>query len=275
VKKKNYLGKVLGRVLLIIYSLFLIVPLYMVIITAIKSKAEVYNNPIGLPHVILLSNFKNAIINAKIVQYGMNSIIVTSSSVFLIIVINILCAYGIYKLFNKKLGVFLYSFIMMGLMVPGVGYVSMILLYRKFHLYNNLTGLIVNAVAASVPFAMFILVGFLRSIPKELEEAATIDGCNSLQSLVFVLLPAIKPAVTTVAIFNLIGTWNNLFVPLLLVNKPKLFTIPIGMLAFKGNYSTDYSLMFAGAIVVSLPLLIIYFMFQKNFIESLAGGLKE
>jgi len=163
---------------------------------------------------------------------------------------------------------------MLGLMVPSVGYVSLILLYRSFHLYNNLLGLIINAIAGSIPFSMFILVGFLRSIPKEFEEAAVIDGCNDLQSLLFVLVPIIKPAVATIAIFNLIASWNNLFTPLLLINKQKLFTIPIGMLAFRGNYSTDYSLMFAGAILVSLPMLIMYFMFQKNFVESLAGGVK-
>lgn len=274
-KKKFHISKIFEGLLLGIYSMFLFVPLTIVVLTAFKSNADVYANPLGLPKVWIFSNFKEAFVKGSILQCSLNSIIVTACSVFLIIVINTLCAYGIHKIFYKKIGAFIYSLILMGMMVPAVGYVSLILLYRHFHLYNNLQGLIVNAVATSVPFSMFILVGFFRSIPKEFEEAAVIDGCSDLQALWYVLVPVIKPAVATIAIFNLLSTWNNLFTPLLLINKPKLFTIPIGLRSFRGNYSTDYGLMFAGALIVSVPMLILYFKFQKSFVESLAGGIKS
>jgi raffinose/stachyose/melibiose transport system permease protein len=273
-RKKRYLVSVSGWAILFLYSLFLLIPLYMVIITSFKSRAEFYNNPIGLPVVFQFSNYVNAFVEAKILQSGLNSLIVTGASVASLLVINVFCSYGIHKLYHTRTGSVLYSIIMLGMMIPAVGYVTLILLYRSFRLYNNLYGLIVNIVAGSVPFSVFILVGFLRTIPRDMEEASLIDGCSNMQTLRFVLLPLIKPAVTTVAIFNIITSWNNLFAPLLLVNKQKLFTIPLAMLAFKGNYSTDYGLMFAGVITVSVPLLIVYFIFQKNFIESLAGGLK-
>jgi len=274
-KKFFHVSKIFEGLLLGIYSMFLFVPLTFVVLTAFKSNADVYANPLGLPKVWMFANFKEAFVKGSILQSSVNSIIVTTCSVLLIIVVNTLCAYGIHKIFDKLIGGLIYSFILTGMMVPAVGYVSMILLYRNFHLYNNLQGLIVNAVATSVPFSMFILVGFFRSVPKEFEEAAIIDGCSDMQALWYILIPIIKPAIATIVIFNLLSTWNNLFTPLLLINKPKLFTIPIGLLTFRGNYSTDYGLMFAGALIVSVPMLILYFRFQKNFVESLAGGIKS
>lgn len=272
--KKNYFSFVMGKLLILIYAVFLLVPMYMVVITSLKSKAEFYTNPIGLPQNFQFSNFYEAFVSAKILKYGANSLFVTGVSVFLIVVFNVLCAYGIYKIFNKRIGTIIYGVIMLGLMIPGVGYITTILLYRSFHLYNTLYALIVSAVAGSVPFSMFILVGFLRTLPKELDESAKIDGCNDLQALFYVMVPNIKPAVITIAIFNMLTTWNNLFTPLILITKEKYFTLPLGLLAFRGNYSTQYNLMFAGALIVSIPLLLVYFKFQKYFVDSLSGGVK-
>lgn len=272
--KKRTLSDLPGKLLVFLYAIFLLSPMYVIIVTALKTPEEVNINPLGLPKRIAFENFYNAIVKGEILKYGWNSLIVTCISVVLIILLNTLCAYGIYKIFNKKLGAFIYSVIILGMMVPTVGYVPIILLYRQVHLYNNLAGLIVAAVAASVPFAIFILVGFLRSVPKELEEAATIDGCTDLQILRYVLVPVIMPALVTIGIFNLITSWNNLFQPLLLIRDKALYTIPIGLLNFRGTHSTEYSLLFAAVFIVSAPILIIYFKFQKKFVESLSGSVK-
>lgn len=273
-EKKNYLAIVFGKLLIFAYTVFLLLPLYIIAVSAFKTREEIYINPIGFPVKPVFTNFIDAVIQGKILQYGMNSVIVSGVSIVLITIVDVLCAYGIYKIYSKKIGIMFYSIIMFGMMVPSVGYVSTILLYRSMHLYNTLWALIVSNVAGSLPFAMFLLVGFLRGAPKELEEASIIDGCSGIKSLIHILIPVIMPAIITVVIFNLISTWNNLFGALLLNRKERYFTIPVGLLNFRGQRSTDYQLLFAAVFIVSLPLLVIYFIFQKNFVESLSGGVK-
>lgn len=273
-KKKDYLFSVVAKSALFLYILFLMMPLVLALLTSVKPTEEFFTNPLGLPSRIALDNFYNAFIQAKVLKYGLNSVIVTVVSIIFVILINVLCSYGIHKIFRRKIGIVVYSIIILGLMVPVVGYVTTILLYRDFRLYDSLLGLIVGTIAGSVPFSTFILVGYLRSIPKELEEAAAIDGCTDLQSLRYIIVPTIKPAITTIAIFYMLNSWNNLFGPLLLIRNENLFTIPIGLLHFKGTNSIDYPLMFAAVIITSLPILFFFLIFQNNFIESLSGSVK-
>lgn len=273
-ERKNILAKIPGKILVYLYALFLLVPMYFIVITALKSGNEINVNPLGLPSKPLLSNFYEAFIKGNIARSGFNSIVITTFSVIFVLIINASLAYGLYKIYDKKIGAAIYSMIVAGMMVAPVGYVTTILLYRKFHLYNNLAGVIVANIAGSVPFAMFILVGYLRSLPRDLEDAATIDGCSDLQSLIFVIVPVIKPALATIGIINMVSSWNNLLIPLLLLKKEKLYTIPIGLITFKGTYTVDYNLLFAAVFITAIPLLILYLAFQKNFVESLSGSIK-
>jgi raffinose/stachyose/melibiose transport system permease protein len=158
--------------------------------------------------------------------------------------------------------------------IPSVGMVTMISLYQKLHLYNSLIGLILGGSVSGLAFNLFILLGFFRTVPRELEEAAVIDGCNSMQSLFYVLIPVVKPALVTLAIFAFVSNWNSLMGPLLLLRNSELYTIPIGLLSFRGSYSIEYNLMFASILMTSLPLVILYIKFQKYFIEALSGGIK-
>lgn len=272
--KRNTWLRMPGLAVTYLYALLILGPLYIVLVTAFKSDEDVNVHPLSLPSSLHFGNFSTAFKQGHLLHYGWNSIVVSATTVIAILVINILCSYGLHKMFNKKLGIFIYGFIMLGMMIPGVGYVSTILLYRDLHLYNTLLGLIASNVAGALPFSTFILVGFLRTMPKEIEEAAIIDGCRDIQVLRYVLVPTILPAIVSVAIFFMIGSWNNLFGPLLLIRNEKLFTIPVGLLNFRGEYSTSYNLMFAAVIMVSIPLLAMYFRFQKSFVESLAGSVK-
>jgi raffinose/stachyose/melibiose transport system permease protein len=156
----------------------------------------------------------------------------------------------------------------------GGGLRFIILLYRETMLYNTLTGLIVSSVAASLPFAVLTLVGFLKTIPKEMTEAARIDGCSDFKILTKVIAPILSPAITSIGMLNMITVWNAVFMPLLLLSDKSKYTIPLGLLNFKGNYATEYNYMFAGVIIVAIPMIIIYFCAQKKFVQSLAGSVK-
>lgn len=273
-KSENPVLTVLGRLIVYAYALFLLVPMFFIVMTALKSGAEVNSNPLGLPSKVMFSNFTDAFTQGKMAQYGLNSILVSVTSVTLALLNTILVTYGVYKLFYKKIGVIVYGIVIASMFLPGVGYVSMIALYQKLHLYNNLWGVILGAGVGGLAFNLFILLGFLRTVPKELEEASIIDGCNSMQSLFYVLLPVIKPALVTLGIFAFVSNWNSLLGPLLLLRNEKYFTIPIGLLNFKGTYSVQYNLMFAAIFIAGAPLIVLYLKFQKHFVEALAGSVK-
>lgn len=273
-EKKNILAGVPGKILIYSYAAFLLAPMYFIVVTALKKGDEISKNPLGLPSEPAFGNFYEAFVKGEIAHNAFNSIVISSFTVILVVIINTLLAYGLYKTYSKKIGAFIYSAIIAGMMVAPVGYVTTILLYRQFHLYNKLLGVIVANVAGSVPFAMFILVGYLRSLPKDLEDAATIDGCTDFQNLFFVITPVIKPALATIGIFNMVSSWNNLLTPILLLKNEKLYTIPIGLVTFKGTYTVDYNLLFAAVFITAVPILILYLAFQKNFVESLSGSVK-
>lgn len=272
--KKITLNKILGNILIGFYSFFLLLPIYFVIITSLKSRADINLKPIALPLQPVFRNFIDAIVEGKIARSSINSITITGCTIIISMVVNILLSYGIYKMFAKKVGVTIYSFIMFGMMIAPVGFVNLIILYQQMHLYNNLAGVILNLAANSIPFSVFLLVGHFRSIPKDLQDAATIDGCNDMQTLRNIFIPLSKPTITTILILNLVQSWNNLLSPLLLLRSEKLEPIPLSLLSFRGNYNIKYNFMFAALIITAIPLLLLFSKFQKYFVESLSGSLK-
>ena len=118
------------------------------------------------------------------------------------------------------------------------------------------------------------MVGHFRSLPPDLTDAAIIDGCTDLKALVYIFVPLSKPIITTIVILNLVTSWNNFLLPLLLLTDQKLNTIPLSLMAFKGIFSVQYNLLFAALIITAVPMLVLYLLFQKNFVEGLAGAVK-
>ena len=264
----------LGQAAVLLYSVLVFLPLYVLVTTALKSEKEIYTNPVGLPAVPQWENFLVAVEKGKILQYALNSVVVTVIAVILIVVLQTLCSYGLYRLRGTRLGRLLYSLCIAGLMIPMVGYSSLILLYRNVGLYNTRTALVIASVASSLPFATMILVGHMKQVPGELLDAARVDGCSNFQILTKVMVPVIQPAITSIGVLNLINVWNNMLTPLLLLSDSYKYTIPVGLLSFKGNYSTQYNYLFAGIIITAIPVLVLYFSSQKKFVESMTGSIK-
>ncbi len=263
-----------GSISVYIYALFLIAPLYFVVVTSLKGVGEISVNPLGLPAVPVFNNFVEAFIRGNIAQYSLNSIIVTGSAVFLSLLNTVIVSFCLYKLTNRLIGTVLYAVIISSMLIPGVGLVTLIQLYQKLDIYNTLLGPILMGATASLPFNVFILLGFLKTLPKEINEAATIDGCNDRQHLLHILLSLVKPALASLGIFAFVSNWNSLLGPLILLKNKELYTIPIGLLEFRGSYSVEYNYMFAAILMTSVPIIIIYLKFQKFFVEALAGSVK-
>lgn len=268
-------GGVIGRAVVWLYALVLLIPLYFVIVTAFKTGAEITMNPLGLPEKLQWVNFINAFQEGNIFRAALNSIVTSVIGVGMLLINAIFLSFCCHRLRNYKIGTILYMVILAGLFIPKVGFVSQVILYRRLHIYDTPWAIILGAAVGNIPFSVFIIAGFLRTIPHELEEAAELDGCNDLQLLFRIMAPIIKPALVTVGIFSFCGTWNSVTGPLLYIRSEEFYTIPMTLLLnFTSTFTTKYELLFAGVLATTLPVVIIYIFCQKQIVEALGGSVK-
>lgn len=268
------LSNILGKLLVYIYAVVVLVPLYFVIITAFKTGTEITLHPLALPEHFMWSNVCDAFAQGSLLQAMGNSVLTSVTGVLMLMFNAVVLSFCVHRLRNHKLGTLLYVIILMGLFIPKVGFVSQIMLYRRLHIYDTPWSIILGAAVGNIPFSVFIIAGFLRTVPHELEEAAELDGCNDFQLLFRIMVPIIKPALVTIGIFSFTGTWNSVTGPLLFIRSKELFTIPMALLTFNSTYSTQYELLFAGILVTGLPLVIAYLFCQKYFAQALTGSVK-
>ncbi|MGN0980637.1 MAG: carbohydrate ABC transporter permease [Candidatus Avoscillospira sp.] len=268
------LPNILGKLLVYLYAVVVLVPLYFVIITAFKTGTEITLHPLALPEHFMWSNVRDAFAQGSLLQAMGNSVLTSVTGVLMLMFNAVVLSFCVHRLRNHKLGTLLYVIILMGLFIPKVGFVSQIMLYRRLHIYDTPWAIILGAAVGNIPFSVFIIAGFLRTVPRELEEAAELDGCNDFQLLFRIMVPIIKPALVTIGIFSFTGTWNSVTGPLLFIRSKELFTIPMALLTFNSTYSTQYELLFAGILVTGLPLVIAYLFCQKYFAQALTGSVK-
>ncbi|WP_407649440.1 carbohydrate ABC transporter permease [Brevibacillus composti] len=255
--------------------LFVLVALYPIVLmigSSFKSNVEIFTNPLSFPKSFQLDTYRKLWEAVPFADFLMNSIIVSVTSVLLIAVTSAMAAFYLARFSYRWTGV-LYFFFILGLMIPvKLGIVPLFLLMKKLGLLNSLWSLILIYTASGIPISVFILTGFFRTLPVELEEAARIDGCNHFQVFWKVLLPLIRPALGTVVIINFISAWNDFFFPLIFIQEEALKTIPVGMMVLFGEYETDWSLLFAGLTLSALPMIAVFLLASRQFMEGLTAG---
>lgn len=265
------------RFILYLYSIIVLFPMIWTVYTSFKSSSEFYDNPWALPKQINFNNYASAFKKANMGTYFVNSIIITVLSLALIIVISLLAAYAIAR-FDSKVTRLFNNLFMGGLFVPStLILIPLFLLLNQMHLLDKYIGLTTVYVAFSLSFSIYVMVGFLKSIPKDYEEAAYLDGCSYFGALSRVMVPMAKPAVVTVAIFNFISLWNEYIFALVIISSDSKKTLPVGLanLSQVQKYSTDWGTLFAGLVIVMIPTILFYALLQKKLIAGLnVGGLK-
>lgn len=265
---------VIGNLIVYIYALVLTLPLFFAIITAFKTEQERVMNPIGLPESYKLDNFISAWVEGELLSAAINSIIITVGTVVLQLVFVIIVSYALNRIRDTKIGVALYMLVLCGMFIPNVGTVTRLVMRREMGLYNNLWGEIFVG-SLGITMGVFLVSGFLRTIPRDLEEAAMLDGASDTQICFKVIVPVIKPSLATIAILAFTSAWNNALGPMLTLRSKELFTIPMALLQnFATEYSVTYTTLFAGVIMTALPVIIFYCMNQKHFVSALAGSVK-
>lgn len=265
------------RIVLIAYSIIVVFPLIWTIYTSFKTNSEFYDNPWSLPKHLNLINYVNAFQRAKMGDYFMNSIIITIVSIFFIVVLSVATAYIIVR-FKSPYTKFLNAAYTGGLFVPSIlTLIPLFLMLNNIHLLNTYTGLILVYIAYSLSFSIYTLIGFFKSIPKDYEEAALIDGCSYFGILFRIIFPLAKPAVITITIFNFLSLWNEYMFASIIMSSESKMTLPIGLenIMEVQRYATDWGALFAGLVIVMVPTMLVYALLQKKITGGLTvGGLK-
>jgi raffinose/stachyose/melibiose transport system permease protein len=269
-------NKIWKRIKLIILSLIAITqlfPLYWLITFSLKSNTEIFgDNIIGLPKEWRFINYKTALTDGGIFRYFLNSIFYSAVTVMVVAIITAMVAYAIARM-NWKLKGLVFSIFTIGIMIPAqAALLPLFQIMDKFGLKGGYLGLLIPYIAFGIPMSVMILVGFYKGIPKEMEEAAYMDGCGIFRCFVTIMLPMVKPAIATASIFTFLGTWNELMFANTLVDRSEYRTLPVGIMSFAGQYSTDWGLIGAGMVIATLPTILIYFLLSNQVQESLIAG---
>ncbi|MGK5509358.1 carbohydrate ABC transporter permease [Brevibacillus formosus] len=265
-------GRAVSYVLAYLFALIALYPIVLMISSSLKTNMEIFTSPLSLPKTFSLDTYKKLWEVVPFADFLWNSVFVSVLSVLLITVFSAMAAFYLSR-FSFKWTAGLYFFFIIGLMIPiKLGIVPLFLLMKNLGLLNSLWSLILIYTASGIPISVFILTGFFRTLPIELEEAARIDGCSHFQVFWRVLLPLIRPALATVVIINFIHAWNDFFFPLIFIQEEALKTIPVGMMVLFGEYETDWSLLFAGLTLSALPMIVVFLMASRQFMEGLTAG---
>lgn len=267
--------KALSRIVLIVITAFTAFPFLWLFVLSFKTDTEILNSPFSLPECISFSNYERALHTLTLIKMFRNTLFVAVFALAISLVCTFMLSYAITRLQfkSKRLQNGLYLLFVAGLTIPP--YIVIFPTYRmivSMGLLGNRASLILPLAATTMALGVLLMVGFLRDFPKEIEEAAIIDGCNIYQMCTRVVLPVIKPVLATVIIFNVLYFWNEYPISSVLVNDPKMMTISLGASMFRGRYSMDYSGMIAATVIIIIPQLLFYLLFQKHIVEGMTAG---
>lgn len=252
---------------LVFFTFYLLVFLF---ITSFKDIFQFVYHFWGVTFPLHFSNYVDAW--GQVYPYLLNSAVVSISSLAGVLILASLSAYAFARFSFPGKEILFFAIISL-LMIPWIlTLIPRFLLVRDLGLLNTRWALILNYVAGGQIFAIFILRSFFASLPEEFFEAARIDGASEIQCFVKILLPLSKPILITIAIMNLINTWNNYIWPLVTLSDDKLWTIPLGLFAFQGRYATLWGPLFAGYLIASIPLIVLFFFTMRYFIAGLSSG---
>lgn len=271
-RKKVKAPQVAWFLILLFFFLLTVYPVIWMFCGSLKGANEFYTNVWGLPSDPQWKNFVNAWKTGAMGEKFLNSMVVTVGSLLLLIPINSCAAYAVGRLrFKGRRAV--YSFLLVGIMIPsGVLGIPTFTVALRLGLNNTHLGLILIYVAQSIAMGVFIMRSFFISLPRELEEAAMIDGCTPFGSFLRVILPLASPGIMTQIIFNGLSIWNEYFMANIMLTRSSKLTLPLAIANFVGQHTTNYPMLFAALSIVTLPVIITYVLAQKGFIEGVSAG---
>ncbi len=265
-------GKALIHALLWFNTALMLVPIILMVLAAFKTTGEIYASPFALPKAWSLTNLHTIWRETAFPRYLANSLLVTVSSVSLILTVSYMAAYVLAR-YSFRGNALVYLFFLSGLMVPlKLAIIPLFIQLTSIGLIDSHAGLVLVYTAMGLPSAIFIMTGFLRTLPGELEDQARIDGASEGRIMVSIMLPLAKPALVIAGIHNAVPIWNDFFFPLVFIQNDRLKTLPQGLTIFMGEFNTDWGVLFAGLTLAALPITLLYMLLSRQFIAGLTSG---
>jgi raffinose/stachyose/melibiose transport system permease protein len=268
-------AEIAAGVLLWGYAIVALAPLAVMVLGSLRTERDLADQPLGLPLRPAFENYADAWSQGGFSTYFANSVLVTAGSVLLGTGVSMLAAYALarYRFAGRGL---LSAYFLAGLMLPiRLGIVPVFYLLNSLGLIDSRIGLICVYAASGVPFAVFVLTAFFRQLPEELEEAARIDGASELRIFGQIMVPLARPALATVALFQVIHLWNDFFFPLVLIGNTDKYTLPVGLTRFVAEYETAHAQLYAGLVITTIPLVVLFLLATKQIVAGLTAGMSR
>jgi len=269
---KKIVSDIPKYIFLILVLISILVPIYFMMMTSVKSHDEYLVNKLNPPRKLTLENYRGIFFEQKFLRLMYNSMRITLASGILCVTVSTLAAFA-FANYNFPLKNLLYVTILSLMSVPPiVMIIPLFVQFVQFKIIGNPIGAIIIYVGLTIPFSVYLLTSFFRTAPNELREAAKIDGCSDLKYFTHIILPLSKPAIATCFIVNSVWVWNELLIALIFLQKDELRTLMAGIMLKIGKFQVNVPLVTSGLVVASLPMIILFLVFQKWFIRGLVEG---
>jgi len=271
--RKNSGVRIILYIILILWAVVSLFPLYWMVTFSLKSNTEIFGaNPVGPPLEWKWSNYSAVFRNGHLGRYFLNSLIVTGMTILLTVFVSAMSAYAMIRM-KWRFSRAAMSLLMLGLMIPiHAALLPVFIMMRNLHLINSLWSLILPYTGFAVPMGIMIISGFISIIPRELEEAAFIDGCSIYRLFFVIILPLMRPAIATTCIFTFLQSWNELMFASVFISRDSAKTLTIGIQAMSGQYLTEWGPIGAALTITTIPTIIIYLLLSKQVQESFVVG---
>ena len=267
------IGKVVLWIVLIIVAVIQLFPLIWLVDFSLGSSNEMFTNGLLIiPEKIRWDNYVKAFVDGNFLHYLRNSVLINTLAVVLVVFISIMAAFACQRM-KWKLSGLVSTLLVMGMMIPiHATLLPNYKIYSALHLTDTIWALLIPYVAFSLPQGMFLMTGFIQSVPKELEEAAVMDGCGIYRIVFQIITPLLKPSIATVAIMTFLNNWNEFMMASTYLSTPTWKTLPFSVLEFTGEYSSNYAVQFAVMALTAAPAVIVYIVLNKHITKGVAMG---
>ncbi|SCY66240.1 carbohydrate ABC transporter permease [Alkaliphilus peptidifermentans] len=270
-KNKLGAGGSILFIILVIYAIIILYPLFWMVMSSMKSYGEIYNSVWNLPEKWLFTNYLEAW-DKGISNYFINSVIVTVSTITGVLIIGSLCAYALSRYKSRGINIALIA-CMTGMMVnPQVALIPLYLLLQKLGIHNTRLALILPYIALRLPLSVLLIRSYFLGIPKEIEESARMDGCSSFGIYSRIFMPMSKPILFTTVVLTAFYAWNEFLFAIIFIDSDRLKTIPSGLMNFRDALQTEWGVLLAGMVISALPMIILLMVLQKHLVRGMSEG---
>ena len=251
-------------------AMIVLVPLCALVLTSFKTKPEAATMSLALPREFLFSNYLEAIQRGGLIRAFFNSVLISTTSAVLGIVCSAMGAFVLAR-HRSPINRVIYTYVFLGLIAP-LNYVATIRVFQVLGLMNSYLGMILLDAALGIPFAVFVYTGFVASVPRELDEAAVVDGASPATMFFRIIFPLLKPVTVTAFVLNFMGAWNDFMSPLYLLNSSKLWPMVMSVYNFFGMHFNEWNMISAVIVMSTLPILILYIAGQRYVVSGMTSG---